>query len=398
MKRPSVVAVTLLLSAVSLVGSAQQTQPPQTFRSGVDLILLEATVLDKDGKPIADLQAKDFSIKLAGKTRTVAAAEYVRAGLASVAASEQRVAATAPPPAPGESLGIVRAQLGSSDRTIILAVDVNNIRSGAGRNALVDVADYVAKLPPTDRIGIMTLPGGGTTLEPTTDRAVVRGALSRMAGTDHRLPSCDATIGEAAAEAVNDDRGLAAFAVRAPSPRCPTPSRARLQQFVRAYRAEAQQTLRSLTSLANNLGAVPGRRIIVLVSEGLYMDTDILLEMPPFGTALERSRVILYAIHLDFPVLEAGAQYARSDTRLLDDRYGFDGMANAAVFGGGAAIRAVSRATAAITRIDSELSGTYLLGIERVPADVAGKSLEVKLEVSRRGADVRSRRNVTISK
>jgi VWFA-related protein len=223
-----------------------------------------------------------------------------------------------------------------------------------------------------------------------------------MAGTDHRMTSCDATIGEAAAEAVNDDRGWEAFTIRAFPPHCPVnvtdPTHRDLKVFVPVYRSQARQTLGTLTSLAKNLGAVPGRRVIVLVSEGLYMDEDVIRDLPAFGAALERSRVILYAMHLDFPFSEASAQYARSNTRLLDDRYGFDAMANAAAFGGGAAIRAASRATPAITRIDQELSGTYLLGIERLPTDVAGKQMEVKVEVSRKGTEVRSRRNVTISK
>ena len=400
MHRPLIGLLASSLIAIGAVLAAQQAPPQTTFKSGVDLILIEATVLDKDGRPIADLQARDFSIKLGGKTRTVAAAEYIPAGKAITAAGGAMSATPSATPGPSStaSLDSARAQLGGSDRTIILAVDVDNIRSGAGRNALVDVAEYVATLPPTDRIGIMTLPGGGTTVEPTADRARIRDALSRMAGTDHRMTSCDATIGEAAAEAMNDDRGLAAFAARAPPPRCPPATRPRLQQFVRTYRAQAQQTLRALTSLANNLAAVPGRRVIVLVSEGLYFDTDIVQELPAFGAALERSRVVLYAIHLDFPLSEASAQYARSDTRFLDDRYGFDGMATTAVFGGGAAIRAVSRATSAITRIDSELSGTYLLGIERLPSDVVGKQMEVKVEVTRKGTDVRSRPNVTIAK
>jgi VWFA-related protein len=407
MHRPLIGLLASSLLAIGAVVAAQQSgQPPQTtFKSGVDLILIEATVLDKDGRPIADLQAKDFSIKLGGRTRTVAAAEYIPAGRTTAAAPAppaQVAPATTGPPSPDVSLATSRAQLGGSDRTIILAVDVDNIRSGAGRNALVDVAEYVATLPPTDRIGIMTLPGGGTTVEPTADRAAVRAALSRMAGTDHRMDSCDATIGEAAAEAVNDDRGWDAFTKRAFPPRCRVnvtdPTHRDLKVFIPIYRAHAQQTLGALTSLANNLAAVPGRRIIVLVSEGLYMDPDIVQTLPAFGAAFERSRVILYAIHLDFPFSEASAERTSSATRLLDDRYGFNAMADAAVFGGGAAIRAVSRATGAITRIDQELSGTYLLGIERLPTDAAGKQMEVKLEVTRKGADVRSRRNVTISK
>jgi hypothetical protein len=222
-----------------------------------------------------------------------------------------------------------------------------------------------------------------------------------MAGADHRMDSCDATIGEAAAEAVNDDRGWDSFNRRVFSPRCPRSrdtTHRDLKVFVPMYRAQARQTLGTLTSLAKNLGAVAGRRVIVLVSEGLYMDEDVIKDLPAFGAALERSRVVLYAIHLDFPFSEASAERTSSDTRLLDDRYGFDAMASAAFFGGGAAIRAVSRATPAITRIDQELSGTYLLGIERLPTDVAGKQMELKVEVTRKGSDVRSRRNVTISK
>jgi hypothetical protein len=238
-------------------------------------------------------------------------------------------------------------------------------------------------------------------VEPTADRAVVRAALSRMAGTDHRMDSCDATIGEAAAEAVDDSRGWDAFNSRVFLPRCPRSQRDTthrdLKVFVPMYRAQARQALGTLTSLARNLGAVPGRRVIVLVSEGLYMDEDVVRDLPAFGAALERSRVVMYAIRLDFPFSEASSKFTSSATRLLDDRYGFDGMANAATYGGGAAIRAISRATPAITRIDQELSGTYLLGIDRLPTDVAGKALELRVEVSRKNTEVRARRNLTIS-
>ena len=398
MHRPLIGLLAASLATGAGLAAQQSALPLQTFKSGVDLILIEATVLGKDGRPIADLQAKEFSVKVGGKTRTVAAAEYIPAGRAAATASAPAGSGTMPATV-ATPFETARSGLGGSDRTIILVIDVANIRSGAGRNALVDVAEYVATLPPTDRIGMVTLPGGGRSVEPTADRSVIREALSRTAGTDHRMDSCEATIGEAAAEAVNDDRGLAAFGRAAP-PRCPPPTRARLRQFVNQYRNEARGTLRALTSLADALGAVPGRRTIVLVSEGLYLDLDLIQEeMRAFGAALERARVVLYAIHLDFPFSEASMTILASPaSRRLDDRYGFDAMATTAYFGGGAAIRAISRATPAIRQIDTELSGTYLLGIERQPADVVGKSLALKLEVTRKGADIRVRQNVTISK
>jgi len=402
-KLTGILASVLVLTA-AIVALAQQL-PPQTFRSGVDLILIEATVLDKDGKPIAGLQARDFSIKIGGKTRTVGAAEYIPAGRAvtAPAASTSGTPGTTLPASTAAPFEAARTELGGSNRTIMIAVDVDNIRPGAGRNALVDVADYVATLPGTDRIGVVTLPGGGQNVEPTADRAAVRAALSKLAGADHRMDSCDATIGEAAAEAMDDTRGWDAFNSRVFPPRCPRtrfpgdPTHRDLKVFVPMYRTQTRQALAALTSLASNLGAVSGRRSIVLVSEGLYFDNDLVQELPAFGAALERSRVVLYAIHLDFPFSEAGSRFASSATRLLDDRYGFDGMANTATFGGGAAIRAISRATPAIKRIDQELSGTYLLGIERQPSDTAGKPLELKVEVSRKGADVRTRRNITVT-
>ncbi len=391
MTRPVVLLAAVFLCAVA---SAQQTASPQTtFKSGVDLILIEATVLDKDGRPIADLQAKDFSIKLGGKVRTVAAAEYIPAGRAAVA--QKTSAPGAPVAVSTSSADAARAELGNADRTIMIAVDVDNIRSGAGRNGLVDVAEYVATLPPTDRVGMVTLPGGGQNLEPTTDRSSLRAALSRTAGGDHRVDSCEATIGEAAAEAVNDSRGQAAYGGRVFPPRCAVIP---LKTFVPRYRAQTLDILRALTSLAANMAALPGRRAIVLVSEGLYSDPDMFQDLRAFGGALERSRVVLYAIHLDFPFMEASSRFSVTATRRLDDRYGFDAMADAAFAGGGTAIRAISRATPAIRQIDTELSGTYLLGIERLPSDVAGKALEVKIDVGRKGTDVRARQNVTITK
>jgi hypothetical protein len=72
-------------------------------------------------------------------------------------------------------------------------------------------------------------------------------------------------------------------------------------------------------------------------------------------------------------------------------------MAETAVSAGGEAIRAVSRATAAIKRIDAALSGSYVLAFERVQSDKDGQRLSVKVEVNRRNADVRARTHVTFN-
>src|SRR5580704_13286930 len=109
----------LLLSfSVALAGtvvSAQSPQTPQapTFRSTTSLVLVDVTVLDKDGKPVPGLTADDFQVKLDGQVRAVRAVTYeqIATPLAAPAAvAEPDVAAgaptrveargAAPPPAP----------------------------------------------------------------------------------------------------------------------------------------------------------------------------------------------------------------------------------------------------------------------------------------------------------
>ena len=50
----------------------------------------------------------------------------------------------------------------------------------------------------------------------------------------------------------------------------------------------------------------------------------------------------------------------------------------------------------AFQRIEAELSGQYLLGVETNPLDKDGKPHEIKVEVNRRGVTVRSRRQLTM--
>src|SRR6185436_4756719 len=124
----------------------------------------------------------------------------------------------------------------------------------------------------------------------------------------------------------------------------------------------------------------PGRRAVILVSEGLYGDEDTKHDVATVSAALERLRVQMFAIHLDFPFTEASSKMASSLTRRLDDHYGFEAMATAAAAGGGEGIRAISRATPAITRIDAALSGFYVLAFDRIDSDKDGKQLSLKIE------------------
>ncbi len=53
-----------------------QTQQP-VFRSGVDLVTVDVLVVDKDGRPIPELKAEDFTVTVDGKPRRIASVEHL---------------------------------------------------------------------------------------------------------------------------------------------------------------------------------------------------------------------------------------------------------------------------------------------------------------------------------
>src|SRR5258708_9520850 len=48
-----------------------QPQSPDTFRSGRDVLTVNASVRDGSGRPLTDLQAADFVVRVDGQPRTV---------------------------------------------------------------------------------------------------------------------------------------------------------------------------------------------------------------------------------------------------------------------------------------------------------------------------------------
>ena len=68
----SLVVRMLMVAAVVPLAARQPT-----FRSGVDLVTVDATVLGRDGAPIDNLGADDFRLEVDGRVRRVVSAQYV---------------------------------------------------------------------------------------------------------------------------------------------------------------------------------------------------------------------------------------------------------------------------------------------------------------------------------
>jgi hypothetical protein len=60
------------VAVLAAVAQDQRTSQP-TFRSGVDVIELDVSVLDKDRHPVSGLTAADFTVRVDGQPRPVVA-------------------------------------------------------------------------------------------------------------------------------------------------------------------------------------------------------------------------------------------------------------------------------------------------------------------------------------
>jgi VWFA-related protein len=162
----------LLAAVIAGTGVAVARPAGQGARTigGSDPVRLEFAAIGKDGKPVTDLKPEEVQLMMANKPRQVQTLRFV-----PIAAAATPKAASVPPP------------FGTNDQTgngrsITLIVDHKSFRTGNEgdtRNAIIKLLDA---LPPSDRVSLITVPQGQDLVAPTTDRAVVKQALSQLQG------------------------------------------------------------------------------------------------------------------------------------------------------------------------------------------------------------------------
>src|SRR5918993_1884622 len=182
------VSVFLLSAALLTTTLAAQTPQPATptpqkpvFRGGIELLTVDATVVDRDGNQVKDLTAAEFTVEVDGNARTVVSAEYV----ALVDSRPMPVGArkAAPPQvSPEEPFFSTNTRSTLPGRMILLIVDQGNIRIGQGRQMMRSAVKFVDNLDPNDRVGLVAVPGPGPLVDFTIDHEKVREGLFATVG------------------------------------------------------------------------------------------------------------------------------------------------------------------------------------------------------------------------
>jgi VWFA-related protein len=402
--RPRLVGIVLALASVGV--SAQtpapqpgpQTQPP-VFRTGVELLTVDATVVDREGRQLTDLKPTDFVVEVDGNARPVVSAEYVKlVDDTPVPIGAPRPKAAGPPP--DEAYFSTNTRTLTPGRHIVLLVDQGNIRVGQGRLMMRSAAKFVDGLAPVDRVAMVAIPQGAL-VDFTTNHERVREALLATAGMATPFKGrFHISLSEAIATVEHSDAtlrqqlilrecaGVLASALEAA--RCEIEVEQEASEVVSHQRQQTHNSLRGMREVLRSLGAVEGPKSVILISEGLVLD-GLSSDVDDLAAIAADVRASLDVMLLDVPSIDVTESQRPSTPREDRDRQ-VEGLESLAGLARGALHRVISSGDSAFVRIMRSIAGHYLIGVEARPTDRDGKRHRIQVKSTRRGVTVFSRR------
>jgi VWFA-related protein len=366
-----------------------QTQPPRPqFETRAELVLVDVTVVDDDGRPVADLTATDFSIEVNGQTRAVESAQFISVAPSSGEAATPRAAR------------VTTNEGASSGRLLLFAVDEGNLRFGAARTVLRTAEMMLATLAPGDLVGLARLPDGAGGVEFTANRARIRQALQKVTGkvspTRGRLTT-NLRLSEAMARennlGVEWDQILNRECGEEQGPRrdaCAANVEGEAASMVVQTEADARRSIAALEGLLSRLSAFRAPVNIVLITEGLFVgrDRNRLSRMAELAAA---ARATLHIVQPGQSIFDIDSPGQRG-LPMSDDQVLSEGLEILAGQTRGALHKIEAASGAGVfDRLGTELSGYYLLGFAPTDADRTGKERRIRVRAARRGVRVRAR-------
>jgi VWFA-related protein len=401
--RPRAIAAAALLSLMAGADAPAQQEP--RFEGGVEIVAVDANVVDAQGQPVRDLTAEEFVVKVDGRTRRVVSAEFVElrvrpsTGEPPVAPAE---AGTAAAPSRGEP---ARAE----GRRFVIVVDRGQL-GGSVHLATQAVTRLLDQLGYEDRVAVFSLPSGPR-LDFTSDRALIEKVLGKIGPiqtgfmSEFNLSYEEALtffngryrnngVPERECRKYEDDAREIAF------PFCLERVAAEARRQVEEHERSVEERLNALEALCEALGRIPGPKALVLISGGFTPSmsggrTDVAGHLRRIATAAAASRISVYSIYFSHRNEGYDASVARRpyEANMEEDRRlrtaGLDEFTGRA---GGVLFEAVAGGDFAFDRVASETSAYYLLGLEPRKRDRDGKPHDIDVKVLRKGVEVRARR------
>ena len=365
--------------------STPQGQQP-TFRSTTDVVAVDVSVVDKDGRPVDNLKPEDFTLKVDGKGRRLTSAEFV-----SLRHQDDDAKPAAFSSNQGERPG----------RLIMIVIDEANIHKGTTKNVFTAAATFVDNLNPSDRVAVQLIPGSGPLINFTSNHVQVKSVLESAAGQSIEADDTG-RIGVSEAIAITDrddqavwneviERECAGVSLDPESvTQCQNLLRGDIREVYTKTRFTTISTLLSLRQIIGRLGLTPEPKTLVLISEGLVVERN-LADTSWIGPETAAAQVSIYGIRLSSMQYDA-LMGRTSPTREQDKDLLVEGMERIVAEGRGAVMPVAGNPNVTFSKLSTELSGYYLLSFEPTGDDRDGKTHQIGVDVARRGVFVRARK------
>ncbi len=404
--------------AVVVASSLRGQEPPApSFSTGVELVTVDAVVVDDKGHPIRGLTREDFALYEDGKPVDIASFEAFDLASRPAVPDEPVVVATNQ----GRRL---------TGRAFALLVDDLSLAPSEIISIKKAVGGFVAHgLRAGDEVVVGTTSGGAWWTAALPDgRDDLEAVVARMNGRAAELAFSTDQMSEYEAYAiVNRDLGGAildrvvgrwlasglcitgagapAQTLRASAPSCPGNVRARAQTLDQERRSRKLRVLAGVRTAAETLAGTRGRKSVLLYSHGFLADDDS--DTRDVEASLRAANVAVYFVDArglgalpDFASASySGAPLDPHDVGTVSFENGplaSGGAHDLAADTGGFTIANTNDLERGAGRIAEESSVYYLLGFRPVGQKGADAWRALKVETTRPNLKVRARAGFTL--
>jgi VWFA-related protein len=385
------------------LGEQSQEQADDIVRIRTDLVQTSVSVLDKRGKFVDNLRAEDFELRVDGKPYPVLFFERVVNGVAGErqTAGGPRNNAVAAPEIPTDA-----------SRTVLFFVDDLHLSSESITRTRKMLSHYVdEEMGENDEAAIASASGQiGFLQQLTSNKDVLRAAIERLKYRPQNLLDSERprmSVYQASAIERNDQDilkyfedvllsdQLAALYRRNPEMArnvAERQTRSRAGRILRASDSVITQTLAGLNSAIRSSAQVPGRKLVVFVSDGFVVNNqkpDIRFRLQRITDAAVQVGAVMYTIqasglNTSFPdassdaIMIAGTGSGRA---LGEDFAAQDPLTELAADTGGKAILNANDLNRSMGRVLQESNDYYLLAWRPETDGSPGKEFH-RVEVS----------------
>src|SRR5688572_30924435 len=131
------VLVALIVAGPGATALLAQSDQAPVFRSGVEVMEVDVSVVDAKGMPVRDLRAPEFTVTVDGQPRRVISAEFI----------SESSAVSGEPPKPRDPY-VSNNTDRRPGRLIMLVIDRNNIETHTVRGAISALKNFVSGFSP----------------------------------------------------------------------------------------------------------------------------------------------------------------------------------------------------------------------------------------------------------